>query len=563
MNRKKIIRNVIISITIITIPVVFLSFNEKEFKLVKNMDIFYNLFKEVNMYYVDDTDPEELINAGIEGMLEKLDPYTNYIAEEDMDDFEFMTTGQYGGIGALIRKAGDYTIISEPYTGFPAFKAGLQAGDTIVSIDGESVKGKDVSQVSDLLKGSPNTDFTIKILRYGHKDTLVKKITREKITIDNVPYAGIVKDNIGYIRLSNFTKDAGNEVRKSVVQLKNEGAESYILDLRSNPGGLLYEAVEVSNVFLPKNREIVTTKGRIKEYYKKYSTSDQPIDTVTPLVVLVNSASASASEIVAGAIQDYDRGLVIGQRTFGKGLVQTTRPLSYDSKLKVTTAKYYIPSGRCIQAIDYSHRNEDGSVGYIPDSLISEFETANGRIVYDGGGITPDIPLEENKPSQITVALYGKQLIFDYATIYAHKTDSIKGPLEFELSGDEYDRFVDYALGHEFEYNTNSFQTFEELVTKAKKERYYQKSVDEFEALKGKLNNDPKKDMYTFEEEIKEILREEIISRFYYQKGRIISAFKVDVELDEAVNILNNKSRYRSYLQPGTEVVALKKGKGK
>jgi len=552
---------IFISLTLSVLALLFFSFNDREFKLVKSMDIFYNLFKEVNTYYVDDTDPEELIDAGIKGMLETLDPYTNYIPEEKMDDFEFMTTGQYGGIGALIRKAGDFTIIAEPYKGFPAYKAGLKAGDTIVVIEGNPVKGKSVSQVSDMLKGQPNTTFQLKLIRFGAADTLVKQITRERITIDNVPYAGIVEGDIGYIRLSNFTRDAGNEVRKAVVKLKKEGAKSFILDVRSNPGGLLHEAVEVANVFLPKNREIVTTKGKIEAYYNEYKTKNQPVDTVIPLVVMVDRTSASASEIVAGAIQDYDRGVVVGQRTFGKGLVQTTRPLSYNSQLKVTTAKYYIPSGRCIQAIDYSHRNEDGSVGYIPDSLISKFETRHGRIVYDGGGITPDIHIENEKLSEITVALYGKQLIFDYATVYSARHDTIEGPLEFHLDDKEYDQFVAYALSHDFEYNTASNKKLEELVETAKSERYYQKSKEEFDALKQMLKNDPRKDMYTFQDEIEEILREEIISRYYYQTGRIISAFAVDKELDKATAILHDISKYNGYLEPGVEIVALYKGK--
>lgn len=369
----------IVIVCIIFSSITLWSFVDNDFKIAKSLDIYFNLFKELNFYYVDDVDPEKLIKSSINGMLESLDPYTTYIPESDADDFKFQVSGQYGGIGALIRKIGDNVVIAEPYEGFPAAKAGLKAGDIITSIDSKPVNNKNVSDVSEMLKGIPETDVNIEISRPGIEKPLKKKLTRQKITIPNVPYYGIVRDSVGYIRLTNFTPDAGKDVGEALTELKKEHAKAIILDLRNNPGGLLIEAVNVANNFLPKDQLIVFTKGKIKESFKKYLTAAEPIDTVIPLTVLVNRGSASASEIVAGSLQDLDRAVIVGQRTFGKGLVQQTRPLSYNTQLKVTTAKYYIPSGRCIQALDYSHRNEDGSVGYVPDSLIKEYKTKMGR----------------------------------------------------------------------------------------------------------------------------------------------------------------------------------------
>ncbi len=402
--------------------VMFYAFNDKDFQISKNLDIFVSLFRELNLYYVDDINPEKLIETGINSMLASLDPYTTFIPESEMADFRFMTTGKYGGIGALIRKAGDYSMISEPYKGFPAFNAGLQAGDTIISIDSTSIKGKSISDVSELLKGTPNTQLNLVIKRIGVKEPISKTLTREEVTINNVPYYGMLDDSIGYVRLTSFTKDAANDVKKALLDLKTKNAKSIILDLRGNPGGLLVEAVGVSNLFVPKGQEIVSTKGRVKQWDQTYVTTNPAVDPDIPLVVLVNHGSASASEIVSGSLQDLDRAVIVGQRTFGKGLVQTTRPLSYNTELKVTTAKYYIPSGRCIQALDYSHRNPDGSVGHIPDSLISAFKTKDGRTVYNGGGIKPDITINGETPGAITINLYAKNMLFDYATLYKIKT---------------------------------------------------------------------------------------------------------------------------------------------
>jgi carboxyl-terminal processing protease len=394
----------------------FISFSTDDFKLIKSLEIYYSLFRELNLFYVDETDPEKLVESSINGMLEDLDPYTSFIPESDQENFNFMTTGQYGGIGALIRRNGEYAIVAEPYFNFPAAKNDLKAGDTILFIDGVSMKGKEISYISDHLKGTPGTPVRVTLRRIGVKNEFEKTLIREKIVINNVPYYGMIDDHIGYIRLANFTTDAAKEVKNALVELRRKHAPTgIILDLRGNPGGLLIEAVDIANLFVEYGQEIVSTKGRVNQWDYTYKTRGIPVDTKIPLAVLVNSSSASASEIVAGSMQDLDRGIIVGQRTYGKGLVQTTRNLAYNSKLKVTTAKYYIPSGRCIQALDYSNRNEDGSVGTIPDSLISEYQTKNSRKVFDGGGILPDIITTPWNLSQFTISLYTQNIIFDYA----------------------------------------------------------------------------------------------------------------------------------------------------
>jgi carboxyl-terminal processing protease len=527
----------------------FVALKDKEFEIVKSMEIFYSLFNEVNRFYVDETKPDKLIETAIDGMLNSLDPYTTYIPEKDMEDFTFMTTGEYGGIGALIRRGGNYALVSEPYENFPAFKAGLKAGDTLLSINGISTRGKEISEVSELLKGTPNTTLVVKIKRIGMKGEEEKTLTRQKITIPNVPYYGFVADRIGYIRLTNFTKDAGIEARDALVRLKEQGAASVILDLRGNPGGLLVESVNVANLFIAKNQEIVSTKGKVKQWDNVYKTTTDPVDLSIPLVVLVNRGSASASEIVAGALQDLDRAVIVGQRTYGKGLVQTTRPLSYNSQLKVTTAKYYIPSGRCIQAVDYSHRNEDGSVGFVPDSLIREFSTFNGRKVFDGGGIAPDIALEPLQYSNIALSLYSKNLIFDYATLYANKHAAVANVDALAPTAAEYNDFLTFLKGKSYDYTTESDDQLDALIKTAKKEQYYSTSQAEFDALRKKLAHDKEKDLQTFSPEIKGLLFEEIASRYFYQKGRILASLEDDPELSKAIEVLQHPGQYSAVLQ--------------
>ena len=542
-------RLVIVLALVAAVSFGFITLRDKEFEIVKNLEIFCSLFNELDRFYVDETKPDVLVKSAIEGMLASLDPYTTYIPEEDMDDFTFMTTGEYGGIGALIRKGGDYAMILEPYENFPAHMAGLKAGDTILTINGLSTKGKLISEVSELLKGTPNTTLKLNIKRIGIKGELEKTLTRQKITIPNIPYYGLIDDKIGYIRLSTFTKDAGKEGREALLKLKEIGAKSVILDLRGNPGGLLIESVNISNLFIPKNQEVVSTRGKVKQWDNVYRTLADPVDIDIPLVVLVNRGSASASEIVAGALQDLDRAVIIGQRTFGKGLVQTTRPISYNSQLKVTTAKYYIPSGRCIQAVDYSHRNEDGSVGYIPDTLINEFTTQNGRKVFDGGGIAPDIAIEPVHLSNIVLSLYTKNLIFDYATVFAAGRASVSNVNELKLSEEGYRSFLEFLKGESYDYTTESDDKLEELIRVARQEKYFTGAQGEFEALKNKLAHDKEKDLQTFNPEIKSLLYEEIASRYFFQKGRIIASLNEDPELAKAIEVLRNQQLFTSVLQ--------------
>ncbi|UCH13497.1 MAG: peptidase S41, partial [Bacteroidales bacterium] len=376
------------------------------------------------------------------------------------------------------------------------------------------------------------------------------------ITIKNVPYYGIVSDNIGYIRLSNFTNDAGKEAKEALAELKKQNAESIILDLRGNPGGLLIESVNVANLFVDKEQEIVSTHGKVKQWDNVYKTKQSAVDTSIPLVILVNRGSASASEIVAGSMQDLDRAVIIGEKTFGKGLVQTTRPLSYNTQLKVTTAKYYIPSGRCIQAVDYAHRNEDGSVGYIPDSLINEFTTRNGRTVYDGGGITPDLTLKVESPGNITVSLFTKYLIFDYATIFAAENSPVEDPDEFEFTDNNYQKFLKFLENKSIDYTTRSYKALEDLIETARKEKYFTGAEEEFEALKKKLAHDKNKDLLTFKDEIINLLTEEIVSRYDYQEGRIKASLKHDIQFNKALEILRDKEKYFSILTNKTKETA-------
>lgn len=544
--KKRSTRLVVIIVSLVAVvgSFGFVALKDKEFDIVKNLEIFVSLFNELDRFYVDETNPDKLVKSAIEGMLTSLDPYTTYIPEEDMDDFAFMTTGEYGGIGAQIRKADDYAIIAEPYENFPAHKAGLKAGDTILFIDGESIRGKEIGQVSEKLKGTPNTTLKVTLKRMGVVKPIETSLIRQQISISNVPYYNLIDGGIGYIRLSGFTKDAGKEARAALIDLKNKGAKSIILDLRGNPGGLLIESVNVSNLFVSRGQEIVSTKGKVKQYDNVYKTETQPVDTAIPLVVLINRGSASASEIVAGALQDLDRAVIIGQRTFGKGLVQTTRPVSYNSQLKVTTAKYYIPSGRCIQAVNYSHRNEDGSVGFIPDSLINEFKTVHGRKVFDGGGISPDIQIEQSQPGNITISLFSKGLIFDYATQYAARNPNAKNIEELRVDDTEYSKFVSFLNGKEYDYTTESDEKLDELMKVAKEEKYYDSAEKEFNDLKNRLAHDKDKDLQTFKSEIQTLLYEEIASRYFYQKGRIIASLSQDPELARAVEVLKNPDAY-------------------
>ncbi|MDF1575483.1 MAG: S41 family peptidase [Bacteroidales bacterium] len=540
----------------------FSTLKNKDLELVKNLDIYYTLFRELNMFYVDETDPEKLVTTSIEAMLSSLDPYTTYIPESDMDDFQFQTTGEYGGIGSLIRRSDEQVMIAEPYEGFPAAKAGIRAGDLILKVDGVSTENMEIESVSDRLKGKPGTEFSLTIERFGEEKPLQFKLTREKISILNVPYYGMIDQGTGYIRISNFTTGASQEVENAIKELKKEPQlHSLVLDLRSNPGGLLIEAVRICNLFVDKGELIVSTRGKMKQWDSDYSTTREPMDREIPLVVLINRGSASASEIVAGALQDLDRAVVVGQRTFGKGLVQTSRPLKYNAQLKVTTAKYYIPSGRCIQALDYTHRNEDGSVGMIPDSLISEYQTQNGRLVYDGGGIQPDFEVIPEKLSEMAIQLYTQGVFFDYATRFRNTHEDIDSPESFSLSDEEYALFKSFIEDREFEFQTASEKAFESLRESAKREKYYALAQEEFSSLESKLVHNNLKDLETFDSEIRQILSEEIVNRYYYMRGRILKQIQDDNQLDKAREILNEPGLLKEVLS-GNQGALAKAGTG-
>lgn len=521
---------------------------DKYFAIAKNLDIFATLFKEVNTYYVDDVNPNKLIKDGIDAMLESLDPYTNYIPEDDIEDYRTMTTGQYGGIGAIIGKRNDENLILMPYKGFPADKSGLKIGDEILKIDGIDVADKSVGEISKLLKGQANTKLTMTIKRYKQEAPMELELTRERITVDNVPYYGKVNDNIGYIKLANFTTGAGREVENAVKKLKAEGAEKIIFDLRGNPGGLLNESVNVSNVFVPKGWEVVSTKGKVTDWNKTYRTLDAAVDTDMPIAVLTGRTSASAAEIVSGVIQDYDRGVLVGEKTFGKGLVQATRPLTYNSQLKITTAKYYTPSGRCIQAIDYSHRNEDGSVGKVPDSLKVSYQTKNGRTVWDGGGVDPDIEVKPMRLAPISISLIRKNLFFDYATEYYYAHPEIPAAKDFKISDDDYAKFIQWLSDKDYDYVTEVEQTIDDLIESAKDEKYYDDIEEQIVALRKKVQHNKESDLKKFEDEIKVQLEQEIVSRYYLEPGQIENAFDDDPVVKAAIEVLNNTEEYNSLL---------------
>ena len=527
--------------------------NGRFFDIAKNLDIFATLFKEVNTYYVDEVTPSKLMRSGIDAMLKSLDPYTNYIPEDDIEDFRTMTTGQYGGIGANIGKRADgKTIVQLPYEGYPAQKAGLLAGDEIVEIDDVNIEKKSASEVNKLLRGAANKAVKLDVRRFGMDKLLTLEIIRDRIQIENVPYFGLVTPEIGYLHLSGFTMEAGREVRNALMKLKEQGAKKIIFDLRDNPGGLLNEAVNISNLFVPKGNDIVSTKGKLQERNRVYKALDEPLDLETPLVILTSSTSASASEIVAGVLQDYDRAVLVGERTFGKGLVQETRPLSYNSQLKVTTAKYYIPSGRCIQAIDYSHRNDDGSLGKIPDSLRVAFKTANGRVVYDGGGVSPDIEIKEKVLSDIAKTLEAQGYIFDYATRFRAEHASIASSKDFQLSDAEYQKFVQFLANKDVSYSTSVEQSVEELIKKAKDDKHFDDIKTDIEVIKRKISHNKANDLVRFKDEIREMLEQEIASRYYFQKGVIESSFDDDENILAAINVLNNTEKFKSYLKSGS-----------
>ena len=543
-NRRK---TVITTLVVLSLSFVAFKGADDYFEISKNIDIYTTLYKEVNTYYVDEVEPAKLMRKGIDAMLNSLDPYTNFISESEIEDYRFQITGQYGGIGSSIVKKGDYIAISEPYEGYAAQKNDLRAGDLLIEADGKSLKGLEVDGVSKFLKGQPDTEVKLTIERDGQR--MVKTIKREEIHVKNVPYYGMVNEHTGYIVLEEFRSDAGKEVADALKELKkNAGLTSVILDLRGNPGGLLHEAVNIVNVFVPRDQLVVSTKGKVTDLNRDYKTINSPVDVDIPLVVLTNKGSASASEIVSGTIQDLDRGVVLGQRTYGKGLVQSTRMLTYGTQLKITTQKYYTPSGRCIQALDYSHRRDDGSVPAMPDSLRNEFKTKGGRKVLDGAGIDPDVQTEATTYSKITQSLIRKLLIFDFANKYRNTHEGIAAASAFKLSESDWNDFKAFLKDKDYGYQTETEKAMEALKEKAEKEEYYSGISNEFENLKKQLGHDKQADLDKNKDEILKVLEKEIAIRFYYQKANWEVGFDDDPEITAAIAVLNDMAKYKALL---------------
>lgn len=532
--------------------------DDRNFQISKNLDIFNSIFKELDMFYVDTVNAEKMIQTGVEGMLSLTDPYTEYYPEEEVSSLKEMTTGKYGGIGAAIRyyEAKDRIAVVEPTEGMPAAEAGVKAGDIILSVGGkEMVRGnmkpqEFSSKVSEALRGEPGTSFVLKVLRPLKNDSTVMefKITRKNIRTNPVPYYGMVKDSIGYLALSSFTENSAKDFKKAFIELKQKGAKSLIIDLRDNGGGSLSEAVDIVNLYVPKGQEIVVTKGKVRQAQGSYKTQNEPVDTQIPLAVLVNGATASASEIVSGSLQDLDRAVVIGSRTFGKGLVQTIRPLPYNGTLKVTTSKYYIPSGRCIQAIDYAKKNADGSVARTPDSLTTVFHTAAGREVRDGGGIRPDIEVKGDKIPNIVFYLMNDDLIFDYATQYCWDHPTLASVDDFKLTDADYEAFKKLVKSRNFTYDRQSEKMLKSLKEIAEFEGYMTEAAEEFKALEKKLNHNLDRDLDYFAKPIKEYISQEIVTRYFYQRGAAMERLKDDTDLEEAIKVLQNPVRYREIL---------------
>ena len=532
--------------------------DDRNFQISKNLDIFNSIFKELDMFYVDTVNAEKMIQTGVEGMLSQTDPYTEYYPEEEVSSLKEMTTGKYGGIGAAIRyyEAKDRIAVVEPTEGMPAAEAGVKAGDIILSVGGKEMVRGDMkpqefsSKVSEALRGEPGTSFVLKVLRPLKNDSTVMefKITRKNIRTNPVPYYGMVKDSIGYLALSSFTENSAKDFKKAFIELKQKGAKSLIIDLRDNGGGSLSEAVDIVNLYVPKGQEIVVTKGKVRQAQGSYKTQNEPVDTQIPLAVLVNGATASASEIVSGSLQDLDRAVVIGSRTFGKGLVQTIRPLPYNGTLKVTTSKYYIPSGRCIQAIDYAKKNADGSVARTPDSLTTVFHTAAGREVRDGGGIRPDIEVKGDKIPNIVFYLMNDDLIFDYATQYCWDHPTLASVDDFKLTDADYEAFKKLVKSRNFTYDRQSEKMLKSLKEIAEFEGYMTEAAEEFKALEKKLNHNLDRDLDYFAKPIKEYISQEIVTRYFYQRGAAMERLKDDTDLEEAIKVLQNPVRYREIL---------------
>lgn len=518
------------------------------FEVIKSLELMDQIYENLDLYFVDDVQPGKLSKVAIDAMLKELDPYTVYYAEANIEDYRLMTTGQYGGIGSLIKKADEYVYISEPYEGNPAQKSGLRAGDKILEIDGKTMFNKPSDQVSDALKGPKGTVVKILVERFNEGNKLIE-ITRDEIKIPDVPYYGIIKEKVGYISLNSFTQTASEEVKKGIIAMQKEGMEQLILDLRGNGGGLLIEAVKIVNFFVPKDKVVVFTKGRVKEENHVYKTMEEPIALGLPLIVLIDEGSASASEIVAGSLQDLDRAVIIGEQSYGKGLVQRTYDLKYGSKVKITIAKYYTPSGRCVQRLEYYDKESGAKPKEISDSLLRKFKTQNGRDVIDGRGIDPDLAIEKEDLSQFSALLFSKNIFFNYATQYHANKKEIATADKFQLSDDEYALFKTYVLNAKLNYSTAAQNALKKLKLEAEKEGTFDDLKAEYENILVKISPDPAKDLDKYRIEIAEMLENEIVSRYYFQKGRTINSFEHDPAVIKAIQTAMDNNSYNAILK--------------
>ena len=528
----------------------FRSGGSRNFRIAKNLDVFNSIVKELDMFYVDTINPDKTIREGINAMLYSLDPYTAYYPEDDQSELEQMLKNSYGGIGSIITWNAKLkrSMIAEPYENMPAAKVGLKAGDVLMEIDGKDLAGKNNQEVSEMLRGQVGTSFKLKVQRPGTEKLLEFDIVRRSIQLPFIPYYTVLDNNIGYINLSTFSGNPSREFKQAFLDLKKKGITSLVIDLRNNGGGLLEESIEIANFFLPRGKTLVTTKVKTKQASNTYKTLREPLDLEMPLAVLVNGGTASSSEILAGSLQDLDRAVIIGNRTFGKGLVQTPRPLPYGGTIKLTTSKYYIPSGRCVQAIDYKHRNEDGSVGRIPDSLTTVFHTAAGREVRDGGGVTPDITVKQEKLPNILFYLVNDNLIFNYATDYCLKHPAIPSAEKFKVTDADYADFKAMVKKADFKYDQQTEKILKNLKEMAEFEGYLADASEEFKALERKLRHNLDRDLDHFSKEIKAMIAIEIVKRYYYQRGSIIEQLKDDNDLKEAVKILTAPAKYKEVL---------------
>lgn len=521
---------------------------DRYFEIARNMEIFASLFKVTNDLYVDEVSPTKMMHDGVDAMLNSLDPYTNYFSEDQVEDFRIINTGEYGGIGALTRTFNKRTVVSMVYDSYPAYKNGLRIGDEVIKINDVDLAKLTVEEAGQLMKGQANTMVKLTVKRFGNDNLIELEFKREKIKISNVPYSGMLGTDIGFIQLTEFTTDAGKEVKNALASLKEKGAKHVILDLRGNGGGLLNEAVNICNLFIPKGKKVVDTKGKIEEFNQTYETKQAPFDVDIPVVVLINRSSASASEIVAGTLQDYDRAVIVGEKSFGKGLVQVSKPLPYNAMVKYTTAKYYTASGRCIQVLDYTHRRADGSAGPVPDSLKQAFKTKSGRTVFDGGGIDPDVKVDAREMASITSALLANGFVFDFATQYAHEHKTIAEPRLFSLSDAEYAEFVAWMKGKKLSYASELDTQLQELEEMAKKEKYLNDLKPTLAQLRQRVRESRKQDMLLFKDQIKKLLEEEIASRYYLERGVVEVGFKYDDEVKKAIEVLHNPALYQKTL---------------